>query len=301
MRVALLGGNGFIGPHVAEALRAHEHEVTQLSRQSGVDRADVARVRAAVEGCDALIDVIAYEPASTQNLLDALAGWRGRYVLISSADVYRNYGGLQKLEDAPPVVAPLTEDAPLRVSRYPYRQTTPRAADDPKAWQDSYDKILVEDAVRAARPDAAIARLPMVYGPGDRNTRFAWITRAMRAGADIEAPAAWLDWRTSYGHVSDVGAAIAFIATEPQAGGETFNAGPETSPTHRDWIERFAALTGWRGEVRAAEDGPFAAAIAGLDLRFPLALDTGKLRALGFREAADETARIRALLAGESL
>jgi len=300
MRIALLGGAGFIGPHVAAALSAGGHEAVQLSRRTGVDRNDAARLRAAVDRCDALIDMIAYEPISTRRVLDTLRDWRGRYVLASSADVYRNYGGLQKLEDAAPVLAPLAEDAPLRASRFPYRQQTPRAADDPKAWHDTYDKIPVEEAVRAARADAAIARLPMVYGPGDRNARFAWITRPMRAGEDIAAPAAWLDWRTSYGHVADVGAAIALIATHEGAAGETYNVGPETAPTHRDWIARFAALTAWAGTVRAAEDGPFAAALAGLDLRFPLALDTRKLRALGFREPEDETARLRALLADES-
>lgn len=299
MRVALLGGNGFIGPHVANALRAGGHDVVVLSRRSGIDRADAASVHAALGDADALVDLIAYAEAPAAALLEALRDWRGRYVLISSADVYRNYGALQKRETAEVTPAPLSESAPLRVSRYPYRRDPSRPSDDADAWQDAYDKIPIEDAVRRARPDAVIARLPMVYGPGDRQRRFAWIIRAIAAGK-VAAPQAWLDWRTSYGHVADVGAAIAFLTTAPGAAGETFNVGPVDSPSHAGWVARFAALMDWRGAVRAEESGPFAERLAGLDLRFPLALDTSKLRALGFRETTDLDAALRALIAEET-
>ncbi len=282
MRVAILGGSGFIGPHVAAALNTAGHETAILSRTSGADRNDPSTVTRALTNTDVLIDMIAYDVATTAPLLDALAGHVGRYVLISSADVYRNYGALHRLENAPAIPL-LDEDAPLRTRLYPYRRDPPRAADDPDAWQDAYDKIPIERTVRA-RTDIAttILRLPMVYGPKDRQQRFRWITQQMRAGADIAAPAAWLDWITTYGHVDNVAAAIAHAAAHPAAANATFNIGEEPVP-HRAWIARFAAAAGWRGAVRDDGAAPIAAMLSTLDLSIPLALDTGRITALGFR------------------
>ena len=59
-------------------------------------------------------------------LLDALAGRVRRYVLISSCDVYRDYGLLTQTEAGEPNAGPITEAAPLRTSRYPYRGPEPR-------------------------------------------------------------------------------------------------------------------------------------------------------------------------------
>jgi nucleoside-diphosphate-sugar epimerase len=286
MRVLILGGSGFIGSRVPAALARLGHEGLIVSRTSkrAADRRDpasVARV-AEAERCDALIDMIAYEPASTIALRDALAGKIGRYVLISSADVYRAYGGLHRLEACAPDAAPAHEDSPRRARLYPYRKDPPRDLSDPEAWQDSYDKIPIEDAL--AGPATTIVRLPMVYGPGDRNRRFRWIVTPMLAKADIAAPAAWLDWLTTYGHVEDVAAAIALCATHAEAAGKIYNCG-ERAMTHRIWIERFAAALDWRGETLADENAPITKALAGLDLRFPLAVDTSRIRGeLGFTE-----------------
>ena len=67
-----------------------------------------------------IIDVIAYTEADTLPLLSAIDGRVERYVMLSSADVYRNYGLLHHLETGTPNSI-LTEDAPLRRSRLPYR------------------------------------------------------------------------------------------------------------------------------------------------------------------------------------
>lgn len=288
MRALVLGGGGFIGAHVAGSLRNMGHEAIVGARKSGdhsVDRNDPAAVARLVgrERCDVLIDMIAYEPGSTIALHKALGDTIGRYVLVSSADVYRNYGGLHRLEACEPILDLLAEDSPCRTRLYPYRTTPPRAADAPDAWMDVYDKIPIERAV--AGPSVTIIRLPMVYGPGDRNRRFAWITAPMkRGGVTIAAPAAWLSWVTTYGHVNDVAAAIALCATSSAAAGRTYNCG-ERPVSHAEWIARFAALAGWRGETVHDEAGPLAGAIRAMDLRYPLALSTDRIRReLGYAE-----------------
>lgn len=56
-RVAITGGTGFVGRHVAERLRARGDEVVVLSRRTGFDLAqpDAAAVARALQGCDALV------------------------------------------------------------------------------------------------------------------------------------------------------------------------------------------------------------------------------------------------------
>lgn len=296
MRVFVLGGSGFIGAVVAVALRDMGHEVIVGARKSGdlsIDRNDPAVVARLIarERCSVMIDMIAYEPHSTMALRKALGDDIERYVLVSSADVYRNYGGLHRLEEGEPIFDHLTEDSPLRTRLYPYRTISPRTADAPDAWKDAYDKIPTERAV--AGPSVTIVRLPMVYGPGDRNRRFAWIVTPMKRGAaTIVAPAAWLSWVTTYGHVNNVAAAIALCATNSAAAGRTYNCG-ERPVSHAEWIARFAALAGWSGEVVHDEAGPLAGAIGAMDLHYPLALSTDRIRSeLGYAEvmASDDAA-----------
>lgn len=296
MRALILGGNGFIGAHIPAALAAVGHEGLTLARTQGdvlADRADVAAIVGAVRDLriDVVIDMIAYEAAATTPLFDALKDRIARYVLISSCDVYANYGGLHRLE-TPPVTDPLTETAPRRTRLHPYRQEPPRPAGDPDSWRDRYDKIPVEDAI--ASPTTTILRLPMVYGRGDPNQRFAWMARPMLERASkLAAPAAWLDWRTTYGHVQDIAHAVALCASHSAAAGGAYHCG-EPPCAHRDWIARFAALLNWTGEIEADEAGPLAKRLAALDLSYPLALDTRRIREeLGYAETRAGPAALR--------
>ncbi|MEO0982257.1 MAG: NAD-dependent epimerase/dehydratase family protein [Pseudomonadota bacterium] len=316
MRVMILGCGGAIGRAAADALTAAGIEPVGVRRRGeaggfpgrvlAADRDDPAAIARLCEAerIETVIDMVAMSEASTTPLFDPLAGRIERYVLISSCDVYRNYGLLHRSETGEALAAPACEDSPLRSNRYPYRAETPRAADDPARWMDDYDKIPVEDAARAqAGFEWTILRLPMVYGPGDRQRRFRWLAEPILAGADeIAAPAAWLDWRTSYGFVGDVGAAIACAATDPRAFGEAFNLGDAAHVDHRAWIARFADAAGWRGAVRddPAPGSPLAAAASALDLAVPLLVSTDKIRTeLGFVEPVSLADRIARTIADE--
>jgi hypothetical protein len=111
---------------------------------------------------DVVIDMIAITVETTVPLLNALASTIDRYVLVSSLDVYRNYGGLHRIETPQPIMQPQGEDSPLREQLYPYRVTPRRAIDDPQVWLDNYDKIPIERAVME-RSDLqfAILHLPI--------------------------------------------------------------------------------------------------------------------------------------------
>lgn len=109
-----------------------------------------------------MLDVIPYTEAQAEALAELCTGRTERLVVISSGDVYRQYDGLRGQSDAPPDPVPLTENAPLRASRYPYR-----GANTGFAYGHDYDKILVEERVRIGDVPATILRLPKVCGPGD--------------------------------------------------------------------------------------------------------------------------------------
>src|SRR5437867_370722 len=81
----------------------------------------------------------------------------------------------------------------------------------PGEWSYEYDKLLVERAVLAsAEPAGTVLRLPMVYGPFDRQRRLQPYLQRMEA----RRPAILLEagqsaWRVSRGFVEDVAAAVA--------------------------------------------------------------------------------------------
>ena len=306
MSVLVLGGTGFIGaPLVARLLAngvetavAHHgaRDVPAGARSVILDRGDPAAVVAALRetGADTVIDLIAYTAADTLPLLGALSGQVARYVLVSSVDVYRNYEGLHRKGRPTPIWDRLTEDAELRASRYPYRLAKPRAASDPQAWMDGYDKIPLEEAARERLGGAAtIVRLPMVFGPGDRQRRFSWAIRPMAQGRPrFVIPHPWAAWRATFGYVDDVAAGVALAATHPRAGGETYNLGRANTPTNIAWAASFAEHLNWPGDVQLAHPdvarGALAKAVSALDLDYPLFIDNAKIRRrLGFVEVTD--------------
>jgi nucleoside-diphosphate-sugar epimerase len=317
MRILVVGAGGFIGRFGARHLQASGHEVIGLSRSrpadmSGLadhiaaDRQDAAAIARIVRerSIDTVIDLLAFTQGATAPLLDALDGRGVRYVLASSADVYRNFGKLHRKESGKPLLGALDEDSPLRESRFPYRGVRPRSEHDPMRWLDDYDKIPIEQNVVARSDlDWTILRLPMIFGPGDRQRRFRWVIQPIASGAkSIAVPRAWAAWRTTYGYIDDVAAGIVLAATHSAARRRIFNLGMNEAPTHAEWVARFAIITGWRGDIEDDTDpaSPLNAAIAGLALSVPLVLATQRIRSeLGYREVVDGETALRRTLEDE--
>lgn len=268
VRVLVIGGTGFIGPHVVRLLSEQGHDLTVFNRgRSQADLpASVRRIsgeRAALPtfraelarlAPDVVLDMYAMTAADARVVVDALAGIARRAVAISSQDVYRAYGRLRGVEPGPPDPVPLDEDSSLRERLYPYRGETPRAGDDPERWADDYDKIPVE-RMYLSRTDlpGTILRLPAVYGPGDNQHRLHEHLKRM----DDRRPAILLDeraagWRWTRGYVEDVAAAIALAVTDERAAGRVYNAGEPEAYSARDWVRRIADAAGWNGRIIVA-------------------------------------------------
>jgi 2'-hydroxyisoflavone reductase len=177
MRVLILGGTGFIGPHFVEVLRAASHSLTLFNR----GRRNPTPVRGvesltgdrngkvdALKGrdWDVVIDNSGYTPRQVQLTVDLLKDHVQHYIFISSISVYadlakpgidENYA-LAKLQD------PNTE------------QVTGETYGGLKA--------LCEQVVeRAFGSRCAVIRPTYIVGPGDNSDRFTyWPVRVARGG-----------------------------------------------------------------------------------------------------------------------
>ncbi len=307
MTVLLLGGTGFIGRHVTRRLAEEGHTVTVFHRgQTTPDlppsvtsvhgpRDDPGALRDAVDASapDVVVDVIPYTEAQAEVLMEIAEGRTGRLVVLSSGDVYRQYDGLRGRSDVPTDPGPLAEDAPLRTSRYPYR-----GADTEFAHAHDYDKILVEEQVRAGDVPATILRLPKVYGPHDGQHHVGGaLSRLREADGELVLSKGEARWRWSRGYVTNVAAAIVAAVTDPVAAGRTYNVGEPDALPQATWLRRVADVAGLPPTLQTVPDAdqpeppPF-------DWAYPMALDTRRIRTeLGFAEPiSHEQALVRTVL-----
>jgi nucleoside-diphosphate-sugar epimerase len=127
-RAVVIGATGQIGRVAVGALARDGWEVTAVSRGGGrddgwpdevrvtaADRADDTALAAAVgDGCDVLVDMVAYGPEHARQLA-SLAGRVGSAVVISSVSVYeddkgRNFDTQAEPDGFPEYPVPIRED-----------------------------------------------------------------------------------------------------------------------------------------------------------------------------------------------
>ncbi|WP_209438800.1 NAD-dependent epimerase/dehydratase family protein [Streptomyces durhamensis] len=129
-RAVVIGASGQIGRPTVTALARDGWQVTAASRSGGrdaawdegvravrLDRADDAALAAVVgDGCDLLVDIVAYD-ASHAGQLTSLAGRIGSAVVVSSVSVYddgagRNFDTLHEPGGFPAYPVPVPETQP---------------------------------------------------------------------------------------------------------------------------------------------------------------------------------------------
>jgi nucleoside-diphosphate-sugar epimerase len=262
MKILMIGGTGFIGPHVIRHLQAGNHEVTVFhrgnhplsagTRQIIGDRNRLSEHREALVGehFDVVIDFILSSERQARDLVQALRGITQRVVVLSSMDVYRAWGVFYRLEPGGLQAMPLTEDSELR-TKPPYPPEVINSRQQMISWIDAeYDKVPVERVVLGdPNLPGTVLRLPMIYGPGDYVHRFYPFLKRMDDrrpcilfAEDVAAV------RTPRGYVEEVAAGIALAATSERAAGRVYNICERESFSELEWAKKIAATIHWDGE-----------------------------------------------------
>jgi len=176
MRILILGGTGFIGPHLVQYAFDRGHRVTLFNRgrtnthlfpeaeKLVGDRNDDL---SALEGrrWDAVIDNSGYTPEQVGLSVDLLKDACDQYLFTSTRGVYTDFTS-----------AVMDEDAPVGPSNPP--------ASDWSSYRDN--KVLAERIVQEAfGARTQITRPPVIVGPGDRTDRFTYWVDRIDDGGDI--------------------------------------------------------------------------------------------------------------------
>ena len=176
MSILILGGTGFIGPHVVRHALARGHRITLFNRGRtnthlfpeveklvGDRNSDLA----ALEGrsWDAVLDNSGYTPHQVGLSVDLLKDATDQYLFTSTRAVYTDFTA--------PV---MDEDAPIG------------PADLPESEWTAYGpaKVLAEREVeRGFGAKTLIVRPPVIVGPGDRSDRFTYWPDRIDAGGEV--------------------------------------------------------------------------------------------------------------------
>lgn len=176
MSVLVLGGTGFIGPHLVRRLlerghavalfnrgRTNTHLFPEVEKLVGDRNGDLA----ALEGrrWDAVIDNSGYTPDQLRLSVDLLKDATGQYLFTSTRAVYTDF-----------THAVMDEDAPVGPAGVPESQ-----------WEGyGPNKVLAERIVEEAfGARTLIARPPVIVGPGDRSDRFTYWPARIHAGGEV--------------------------------------------------------------------------------------------------------------------
>ncbi len=189
MRILILGGTQFIGPHVVQALQAAGHDLTIFNRGKTADSLEgVSRLRGdrleddveALRGLsfDATVDLCGYVPRAVNVIFEALAD-PGFYCFVSTISVYANFG--ESDQDESSALATLEDESAEEITGETYGGL----------------KVLCEKVVQERAVEHALLRLGLVVGAGDVTDRLTyWMVKASEQESLLvpDSPQAALQW-----------------------------------------------------------------------------------------------------------
>jgi len=240
IRLLILGGTGFIGPHQVRYALERGHEVTIFNRGShpgmfpGVEELTGDRAVSdykSLEGrqWDAVIDNSASSgPTAPQWVKDAAAQLKdrvGQYLFISTRSVFADLSRVPATVDAP-VLTPETTPGWTEGRPYPY----------------GLGKALAEKEARAAFGErATVVRPGLIIGPGDETDRFTYWPVRIERGGEILAPGDPLNDRVQIIDVRDLCDWVVRLC-ESHTSGTFMGIGPENGRSIAEMLYGIAAV-----------------------------------------------------------
>ena len=179
LRILILGGTGFIGPHQVRYAQSRGHTLTLFNRgqsSPGLFK-DIEQLRGdrngdlrALEGrkWDAVIDNSGFEPKQVRDSAQLLERSAGRYLFVSTQSVYADRSIVDQDETGAVGTAGVHEDE--------WRGYGPLKA------------LCERELLKVFSQRAIIVRPAVIVGPGDESDRFTyWVDRIDRGG-NVLAP-----------------------------------------------------------------------------------------------------------------
>ena len=208
MKILIIGGTRFLGPHFVVAALARNHEITLFNRgnhpaplEVEIIRGDRHRDLNKLQGrtWDVVVDTCCYLPRTILSSAQLLSNSVDRYVLISSQSVYADFSVCGIDESSP--LQSLTSDQIERANNIDSSGQVSAVT-----YGEMYGglKALSEQAVEGVMPDRVLTIRPgVIVGPGDHLDRFTyWVMRVARGG-EVLAPG-WPDRTIQFIDVRDL-------------------------------------------------------------------------------------------------
>ncbi|MFO0974385.1 MAG: NAD-dependent epimerase/dehydratase family protein [Phycisphaerae bacterium] len=197
LKLLILGGTGFLGPHTVEAARARGHTLTLFNRGKTNPQLfpDIEKLHGNRDGdlkalqgrtWDAVVDNSGYVPRVVRASAELLARNVRQYVFISTMSVYSDLAKLNQDETAP--VGKIADEKFEKITAESYGPL----------------KALCEQAAEKALPGRTLNIRPgLIVGPGDPSDRFTYWPVRVDRGGEVLAPGAAAD-PVSYIDVRDL-------------------------------------------------------------------------------------------------
>jgi 2'-hydroxyisoflavone reductase len=181
LKILILGGTAFLGPHLVEELHQRGHQVTLFNRghHDLSQYPEVEKLQGDRDGnleslkgrkWDAIIDTSGHLPRIVKASSEILRKATQHYTFISTVGVYANFHRLD-----------INEGYPLAELNEPTEEITEKTYGALKAT--------CEQVVQNDFPDRSlIVRSGLIVGPGDPTDRFSYWPRRLQKGGEILAP-----------------------------------------------------------------------------------------------------------------
>lgn len=252
MRLLILGGTGFIGPHQVEYAVRRGHHVSVFNRgrtdadlPAGVEQLigdrndDLEALRG--RKWDVVIDNPTTLPVWVRDAASLLAGHAEQYIFVSTISVYSD-NSQPGMDESGPLLEYTGAD-PMAETMESFSRNLPQLYGPLKA-------VSEREAERWFPGRTTIVRPGLIAGPGDQTDRFTYWPVRMARGGDVLAPGAPTD-PVQFIDARDLAEWMVRLAEERTIG--TFNAtGPVPPLTMGGMLEAMRSLANRPVDLRWA-------------------------------------------------